>query len=152
MGFGTGNRCPRNRDLVLPAQDTANSRFWTAGCKLDPNRPKLGQQAPFEGKSWLKDGKKAAHTFPEWIMSMNGDSGPRWRLSQSRWVPLLAILGCFGGNFPMQCRRNTRTPGRKRTPQRIYFGSQDLPRWLQNPNGTFQIFRNVGASFSPFWC
>ena len=71
----------------------------------------MGQQTPFEGKNRLKQAKKAGHTLPEQILSMSGDSGPRWCLSQSRRVPFLMILGPFcaragpGRNCPIWAPR-----------------------------------------------
>ena len=95
-----GGGCPQNHELVRLARDTAIFWFRTAGRNLGPNRPKLGQQTPFEGKNWSKNDKKAAHMLPEWVLPMNGDSGTRWRSLQSRrGLFFFVILGRFWAVF-----------------------------------------------------
>ena len=83
VGDCKGAKCPQNCTSVRLARDTANFWFWTARCKSDPNGTKLGQQTPFTGEEETIHDKKAAHTLPEWILSMNRDTGPLWRLTQS---------------------------------------------------------------------
>ena len=80
---GTGIKYLQNRDSVRLPQDTANFQFWTTGRNLGLNGPKMGEQTSFWGKGRTKHNKKAAHTFPGWILSMNRDTKRRWRQTQS---------------------------------------------------------------------
>ena len=88
VGVGKGKQCPRGCDSVRLARNVASFRIRTAGRNPGPDTLKLGQQTPFKDK----DDEKAAHTLPDWMMSVNADTKPRWRLSLSRWVPFLVIL------------------------------------------------------------
>ena len=88
--------------------------------RFGPSSPRYGQFSGFGprdaipaqmGPTWAKEyhlwakigqrhDEKAAHTLPEWIVSMNvsmnGDSGPRRCLSRTCRFRVLVILGRFG--------------------------------------------------------
>ena len=149
VGFDTGKMCRQNQHSVRLAQDTANFRFWITGRNLGP-------QTPFEGKKRTKHDKRAAPKLPNWIMSTNGDTKPRRRHAVPE--PSGPVFGPFRtekfpfGHAETQCGRKVRNTGRKRTPKIIFLGSQDPSRGLRKPDGTFQTFRNFGASCGRFWC
>ena len=62
----------------------------------DASRPRLGQQAPFEGGNGSKYDSKAAHKLPEWTLSTSWNTKPCQCLSQNCRAPSLVILGHFG--------------------------------------------------------
>ena len=93
VGVGRGGKWSQNRHSVHPAQDTTNFRFCPAGRNPGPNGPRLGQPTPFGGKTRSKHDEKAAHTLPEWIRPMSGDSGPCQCPSRGCRAPLMMVLG-----------------------------------------------------------
>ena len=132
VGVGTGNRCPRNHDLVRLARDTANFQFRTARRSLAPNRPKLGQYTPFKGQNPEKTRPKGSpHVARVDSVRERGPQTPVVPVSE----PLGPVFGEFGpalarfwaraktipfGPAQAPCRSKTRTLGRTRTPQMIF--------------------------------
>ena len=122
-GASTGKKCLWDCDLVCLAQGTSNFPFSVVGYNRGPEPAQIGPT--FWGKIRTKRNRKAAQMFPKWIMSMNQDTVPRWRFSQSHQAPFLPILGCFWPVVglsrcgPKLGRQTTHTPGQNRSPKMI---------------------------------
>ena len=152
---GSGTKCP-----VCLAQDTASFQIQSAGRKLAPNGPELGQQTPFRGENRSKHNKKAAHTLCEWILSLNEVTGPRRHRSRRRPTPFLLLLcrlwpalgpsqsGPYSSHLgPRRGRVGEKThPGAKEDPHDDSLGPKDPSKGLRNPNGGIRpFFQNFGA-------
>ena len=114
----------------------------------DPNGLSLGQQTPTAGDERTIHSKKAAHTLPKGVLSMDGTTRARWRLSWNR-----VARYCFWAVF---CRSHHqpnpfhsgawttilgRILGQKYIPKMIVWGSKTFPGNHGTPPGGFAFHR-----------
>ena len=94
-------RCPRIRDLVRLARDTAIFRFQPAGHIRGPNEPILGPTDTVLGPHGSKHGQKATQTVSKLILSINHQLGQRNHLGPSTEAPgpVFGDFGPFGPRF-----------------------------------------------------
>ena len=88
VGVCLWQTCPRIRDWVCLARDTAIFRFQPAGHIRGPNEPILGPTDTVSGPHGAKHGQKATQVIPKLILSINLDNGTFW-----------APLGGTGAHF-----------------------------------------------------
>ena len=132
----TGKKCPRSRDSVCLARDTANFRFRTMGRNSGPNGPKLGPIDTVSRQNWSKHDKKATQILPKCVMSINGDSGTRHCPSHNCRAPLLLILGRLGGKRALRGR------------MMIVRGPKTHPGGYGTPMGSFRFLSVLGLPWA----
>ena len=95
VGVCTWGKCPRIRDSVRLARDTAIFRFQPAGHIRGPNEPILGPTDTVSGPHGSRHGQKATQTVPKLILSISLDNRTFWGAPGRHRGPFLVILGHF---------------------------------------------------------
>ena len=141
------------------ARDTAKVWFRNARRKPDASGPQFGQQKPFAGEQWTQHDEKAAHMFPERIMSMNRDTGPRHGPPWSHWAPFWVVLGPghLGRNCPLWAhggalRGGNVQLGAKGDPSDAVFRSHYHFRGERTPNWKFHSLLKILVLFATANC
>ena len=96
MGVCTWEKCPRIRDSVRLARDTAIFRFQPAGHIRGPDEPILRPTDTVSGPHGSEHGQKETQTVPKLILSINLGNGTFWGGPRRHRGPFLVSCGRVG--------------------------------------------------------